>query len=90
VTGVDIDEPETREKLPNEGKHLVGHVLALGTAHEQRGLLEPDFARIFEGEVAQIVERAAEDVERHAELLRLLALRTVKVAEEKLSDRERL
>lgn len=55
VAGIDIDHLEPREKLADDGDHLVGDVLALGSADEQSRFLEADRGRILEGEVAHVV-----------------------------------
>ena len=67
---IDIDQLKAREELPDDGDHLVGDIAALGAADEERGLGEAHGGRVFEGEVAHVVEGFAEDVEGDAEFLR--------------------
>ena len=85
-----IDELEAREKLPDQRNHLVGHVLAARAADEQRRLLKAHLARVLEGKITQVVERFAQDAERHAEFLGFAVvvsrdLGSVEVAEKELS-----
>lgn len=88
MAGIDVGELEPGEESTNNGDHFVGHVFGLGTADEQRRLLEPRLVRVLEGEIPHLVEVLADDAERDPELLRLAALGPVQVAEEKLPDRE--
>lgn len=93
VSSFNVHELEAREELPDQGQDLIRHVLALCAPHEQRRLHKPRLARVPEGEVPHIVERAAQDVEGHAELLplgRVTAHRAVEVPEEELPYGQRL
>lgn len=69
MPGLDVDELEAGEKLADDRYHLIRDVLAPRAADEERGLVEADFLRRLEGEVAQVVEGLGEDRERDAEFL---------------------
>lgn len=91
VPRLGIDHLKHREELADERDDLVRDVLALGAADEQRGLEEAHGGRVLEGEVAQVVERLAQDAERDPELLGVGPVgRAVQVAEEELADCEGL
>lgn len=55
MPSLNIDELEQREELPYQRYHLVGHVLAMRAADEQRALLEPHLGWIPVWEVAEVV-----------------------------------
>ena len=86
VPRLDVDQPEAREELPDDGDDLVGHVRAPRAPDEQRRLHEADRAGVLVGEVAHVVERLGERRERHAELPRVGAFGLVEVLEEELAD----
>lgn len=90
MAGVDVDDLEEREELAHERQHLVGDVPAPGAPDEKRPPREPGPGRVLVGEVAHAVERPAEYVEGHAELLGLLALGRVEVGQEEHPDGEGL
>lgn len=69
MAGVNVNELEAREELPDEGDGLVRHISALCAADEQGGLDEAGLARVLEGEVAQVVECLGQRAQRHTELL---------------------
>ncbi len=56
VPSLDIDNFESREKLPDEGEYFVWHILAVGSPDEQRRLHEAGLARIFEREVSKVIK----------------------------------
>jgi hypothetical protein len=83
---VDVDQPKSREELAYQRQDIVRDVLALGSTDEERGLPEADLVRVLVGEVAQVVEGAAEHVQRDAELGDVLAWGAVEVAQKELAD----
>lgn len=90
VARLDVDDPEQWKELADQRQHFVRNISAFRAPHEKGRFRKSDFSGIFEGEVAKVVEVAANYIERNAELLRLPGLRTVKVSEQELSNREGL
>ena len=88
MASLDINQLKVGEKLADQWDHLVGNILAARSADEECGLQEPHLPRVLEGEVAEVVEGLGQDVQRHAELLRLAVGRAVQVAEKELADME--
>ena len=90
MSRVDIDQLKARKELPNDGNHLVRNISALRAADEERRLRKSHGSRVFEGEIAHVVEGLAEDVQGDAEFLRVglvgVAYWAVEVAEEELAD----
>lgn len=88
MAGLNVHHLEPREESADERNGLVGHVLALGAADKQGGLLEPGLLGVLEGEVAHVVELLGNDAERHLELLLRRTLGPVQVAQEELAHRQ--
>ena len=86
MASFDIHQLKVGEELADQWDHLVGNILALRPADEERGLQEAHLRRVLEGEVAEVVEGLGQDVQRHAELLRLAVGGAVQVAEKELAD----
>lgn len=83
---VDVDQPKAREELAYQRQNLVRDVLALGPADEECRLPEADLVRVLVGEVSQVVEGAAEHVQRDAELGDVLPWGAVEVTQKELAD----
>lgn len=90
MTGLNVDEAETGEELSDEREQFVWNVGALGAPDEKSRFLEPDRVWILVGEVSEVVQRAADNVQRDAELLGLFTCWPVEVLEQELSDGEGL
>lgn len=97
MSGINIDELKPRKEAADGGYGLVGDVLALCAAYEQRRLLEAPFVWVAEGEVAQIIQILGENLERDPELHNILLCLTVvgiisggedpvRIAEQELPD----
>jgi hypothetical protein len=56
VSGVNIYQSETREKLADQRQDLVWNIFASSPTDEQRGLFKPNFAWIFKGKISQIIQ----------------------------------
>ena len=88
MPGVDVHQGKAREELANDGDRLIGDVSALRAPDEECRLREPHLVGVFIGEIAEVVERLAQDAERDSKLARLAALGRVQVLEEELADRK--
>ena len=70
MAGLDVGDLEEREEAADDGQDVVGHVLALGAAHEQgRAFVRPDgpVVRVFVREIGHVVQSAGEGAQRDAE-----------------------
>ncbi len=86
MSGLDINERETREELANQGNNFVGNVFAMCASNKERWLLEPHLVRILEWEIPQVVQRLRQYAERDAKFPRLAALGLVEIAKEELAN----
>lgn len=69
MTGIDVDQSKAREKLANDGQHVVGHVFALRASNKERGLCVACLLWVLVGKVSEVVERPTENVQGDAEPL---------------------
>lgn len=90
MTSININETKPWKEFSDQRKHFIWHIFTLGASNKECGLLESNLLGIFVREVAKVIERASKNVQRNAELLCLLALGSVEVPKEKLSNREGL
>lgn len=58
MPGIHVCHSKLWEELSDQRDDFVGHVLALRSSDEQRGLLEPYGRGVLEREVSEVVEGA--------------------------------
>jgi hypothetical protein len=90
VSCLNIDKLECWEELADNWQGFVGYILAVCATDEERWPGIAHLIWVLEGEVAQMVERGAQDLERDLELLCLLVRRPMQVTKKELADGDRL
>jgi len=84
MTRFDVPHFEPWKEPSNNWNSFIADIFAFRTAYEQRGLLESDFVRVFEGKVGHVVQRGAKYSQGDPKSEAALRVRSREIGQEEL------
>lgn len=90
MAGLHVGNLRVGKELLDGGDGFIADTSTLRASDEQRRALVGDLAGLLVREICHLVERGANDRQRHAELHRLVFFRADQVGQEELTNAQRL